>query len=167
MRIQSLSAREDELFPYIYMDLFQLTRSYYLYAVEYRRSWKTCLASRLRERLEEEKGKRSNVVSPFYSSHLPPRASPTRRLPSLIVSLRNRTVERRERRGRQKACGRPITYVFLWWSSLKLTFSGLVQNDLFKGGWSSAEKFFKQNYCHACHTRFAVSFLSRPVAQAH
>ena len=74
------------------MGLFQLTRPYYLYAVAYWWSWKTCLASRLRERLEGEKGKRSDVVSPFYSSHLPPRASPTRRLPSLIVgTLRTRT----------------------------------------------------------------------------
>ena len=47
---------------------------------------------------------------------------------------------------------------FLWWSSLivKIIFPGLLQKDLFKGGWSSADKFFKQNYCHTCHTRFAV-----------
>ena len=52
---------------------------------------------------------------------------------------------------------------FLWWSSLivKIIFPGLLQKDLFKGGWSSADKFFKQNYCHACHTRFAV-FLPLP-----
>ena len=29
------------------------------------------------------------------------------------------------------------------------------KKDLFKGGWRSAERFFKQNYCHA---RFAVFF---------
>jgi len=40
----------------------------------------------------------------------------------------------------------------------KLMFSGLLLKDLFKGGWSLAEKLFKQNYCHACHTRFAVFF---------
>ena len=47
---------------------------------------------------------------------------------------------------------------FLWWSSLvvKIIFPGLLQKDLFKGGWSSADKFFKQNYCHTCHTRFAI-----------
>ena len=37
-------------------------------------------------------------------------------------------------------------------------FSGLLEKDLFKGGWSTAEKLFKQNYCHACHTKFAVFF---------
>ena len=46
----------------------------------------------------------------------------------------------------------------LRWSSLKLMFSGLWQKDRFKGEWSSAEKFLKQNCCHACHTRFAVFF---------
>ena len=29
---------------------------------------------------------------------------------------------------------------------------------LFKGKWSLAKSCFKQNYCHACHTRFAVFF---------
>ena len=72
------------------MRLFQLTRPYYLCAVAYRRSWKTCLASRLRERLEGEKGKKSDVVSPFYSSHLPPRVSPTRRLASLVFKRSKR-----------------------------------------------------------------------------
>ena len=37
-------------------------------------------------------------------------------------------------------------------------FSGLLQKDLFKGGCSSAEMFFQKNYCHVCHTRFAVFF---------
>ena len=37
-------------------------------------------------------------------------------------------------------------------------FSGLVQKDLFKGKWSLAKSYFKQNYGHACHTRFAVVF---------
>ena len=37
-------------------------------------------------------------------------------------------------------------------------FSGLLQKELFKGGCSSAEMFFQTNYCHACHTRFAVFF---------
>ena len=52
---------------------------------------------------------------------------------------------------------------FLWWSSLivKIIFPGLLQKDLFKGGWSLADKFFKQNYCHTCHTKFAV-FLPLP-----
>ena len=37
-------------------------------------------------------------------------------------------------------------------------FSGLLQKDLFKGKWILAKSYFKQNYCHACHTRFAVFF---------
>ena len=72
----------------------------------------------------------------------------------IIVSLRDRTAERW---GRQNACVWQTWQVkfllFLWWSSLKLMFS-----DLFKKGRSSAKTFFKQNYCHACHTRFAVFF---------
>ena len=52
---------------------------------------------------------------------------------------------------------RPVTYVFCGWSSLKLMWSGLLQKDLFKGGWSTAEKLFKQN-CHDRHTKFAVFF---------
>ena len=52
---------------------------------------------------------------------------------------------------------RPITYLcVLWWSSLKLMFSDPLQTELFKGGWSSAEKFFNQHNCHACHTRFVL-----------
>ena len=43
----------------------------------------------------------------------------------------------------------------LWSSSHKSMLSGLLQKDLFKGGWSSPEKFF---WCHPCHTRFAVFF---------
>ena len=81
-----------------------------------------------------------------------------------IVSLRYRTAERR---GRQNACVRqpwqPYYLCVWWWSSLKFLFSGLLHEDLFKGEWSSAEKFFKQNYCHACHTRFAVFFPLRNV----
>ena len=75
----------------------------------------------------------------------------------ILVSLRNRIVERR---GRQDArvwqtwqgyCLR----VLLWFT---LLFSGLLQKDLFKGRWSLAKNFFKPNYRHACYTRFAVSF---------
>ena len=35
-------------------------------------------------------------------------------------------------------------------------FSDPLQIELFKGGWSSAEKFFNQHNCHACHTRFVL-----------
>ena len=76
----------------------------------------------------------------------------------MMVSLRNRTVERR---GRQNAWARQT-----WWGyylrvlsgiHLTLMFLALLQKDWFKGMWSLAEA--KQNYCHACHTRFAVVFL--------
>ena len=33
-----------------------------------------------------------------------------------------------------------------------------LQKDLFKGMWSLAEGFLKQNYCRACHTMFTVVF---------
>ena len=47
---------------------------------------------------------------------------------------------------------------FVGKSLLTLMFFALLQKDLFKGMWSLAEGFFKQNFCHACHTRFAVVF---------
>ena len=64
--------------------------------------------------------------------------------------------------GRQNACMRQTWQVYysrvLWWSSLKLMFSGLLQKDLFKGRGSSAENFFEQNYFHACCTTFSFFF---------
>ena len=39
---------------------------------------------------------------------------------------------------------------------LTLMFFALLQKDLFLGMRSLVEGFFKQNHCHACHTRFAV-----------
>ena len=45
--------------------------------------------------------------------------------------------------------------VLLWFT---LMFSGLLQKDLFKGGWSLVKNFFKPNYCHTCHTRFSIFF---------
>ena len=79
----------------------------------------------------------------------------------LLVSLPNRTVERR---GRQNA------WVWqTWWGyylcvlsgiylHVTLLFLALLQKDLFKGMWSLAEGFFHENYCHACHTRFSAVF---------
>ena len=43
----------------------------------------------------------------------------------------------------------------LTWSSLNLLCLCILQEDLFKGRWGLAEGLLKQNYCHACHTRFA------------
>ena len=64
-----------------------------------------------------------------------------------------------ERRGRQNACvDRAITCVFCHDLHLTLMFSALLQKDLFKERWSLRQIFFKQNYCHTCHTRFAVLF---------
>ena len=53
---------------------------------------------------------------------------------------------------------RAITCVFCRDLYLKLTISGLLKNGVFKGRGKLTERFFKQNYCHACHTRFAVFF---------
>ena len=53
---------------------------------------------------------------------------------------------------------RAINWLFCRDCQLKLRFSGLLQKDLLKGNWSWAKSCFKQNYCHACHTRFAVFF---------
>ena len=80
-------------------------------------------------------------------------------LNTVLVSLRNRTAERR---GRQIACAwrtwQGYNLRVLSWSWLTSMFSGLLQKDLFKRKWSLAKSYFKQNYCHACHTRFAVFF---------
>ena len=43
---------------------------------------------------------------------------------------------------------------------LTLLCSGPLRKYLFKGRWSLAENYFKQNFCHACHTRFAVLLCS-------
>ena len=51
-----------------------------------------------------------------------------------------------------------ISYVFCRDLHLTSMFSGLLQKNLFKGKWILAKSFFKQNYCHACHTRVAVFF---------
>ena len=78
---------------------------------------------------------------------------------SILVSLLIRTAQRRRR---QKPC------VWQTWHTyylrvcchvqlIQLCFD-LLQKDLLKGRWSLAEIIFKQNYCHACHTRFAVFF---------
>ena len=37
-------------------------------------------------------------------------------------------------------------------------FSGLLPKDLFKRKGRLAKSYFKQNYCHVCHIRFAVFF---------
>ena len=79
----------------------------------------------------------------------------------ILVSLLNRIVERRgwqDARVWQMWQGYCLR-VLSWFA---LLFSGLLQKDLFKGGWSLAKNFFKPNYCHACYTGFSVSFLLPP-----
>ena len=77
------------------------------------------------------------------------------RIKQSLVSLRNRTAQRR---GRQNAC------VWQTWQACYLRVCVDVQSiqlcfDLLqKGRWSLAEIVFKQNCFHACHTRFAVFF---------
>ena len=46
-------------------------------------------------------------------------------------------------------------------SSLAPTFSGLLQKDLFKEKLSLAKSYFKQNYCHAFHTKVCHLLLLR------
>ena len=76
-----------------------------------------------------------------------------------IVSLRNRTAGSR---GRRTACTwrkwQGYNLRVLSWSWLTSMFSGLLQKDLFKRKGSLTKSYFKQNYCHPCHTRFAVFF---------
>ena len=62
---------------------------------------------------------------------------------------------------------RAITCVLCRDLHLTLMFSRVLQKDLFKVTCSLSESFFKQNHCHVCHTRFAVFFLSRSVAEVH
>ena len=46
---------------------------------------------------------------------------------------------------------------------LTLMFSGLLRKDLFKGRWSLAKRFFKQNFVTHVTQGLPSSFLSRPV----
>ena len=75
------------------------------------------------------------------------------------MSLRNGTAGRR---GRQIAFAwqtwQGYNLRVLLWSWLTSMFSGLLSKDLFKRKGSLAKSYFKQNYCHACHTMFAVFF---------
>ena len=89
------------------------------------------------------KKERHGRVRPFYPLTLSC-ACRCLRLASSIVSLRNRTVERR---GPQNTCVWQTWQAYylcvLWWSLPELMLSGLLQKNLFKGRWSSAEKLFQ------------------------
>ena len=86
---------------------------------------------------------------------------------AVAVSLRNRTAgrqtgEKRTESRKTLVCDkreRAINYLrVLSWPSLNITVFWFLQKYLFKGKWSLAKSYFKQNYCHACHTRLAVFF---------
>ena len=87
----------------------------------------------------------------------------------IIVGLGNRTAERR---GRQNACvwqlDMVITCAFCCVLYFPLMLSGLLQIRSVKKRVKIGGKFFKTKcYCHACHTRFVVFFLSHSVSQFH
>ena len=50
---------------------------------------------------------------------------------------------------------------FATWFLLKRIgmFWSFTKKDRWKRGWSLMDNYFKHNYCHACHTRFAVFFI--------
>ena len=67
-------------------------------------------------------------------------------------------MQQEDRKKRTAKRDRAITCVLCHDLHLTPMFSGPLQKDLFEGKWSLAKSCFKQNYCHACHTRFAVFF---------
>ena len=55
--------------------------------------------------------------------------------------------------------------VLSWFFLNNTVFWSFTKKDLFKARWRLVENVFKQNYCHACHTRFAImlrKFIIRP-----
>ena len=78
----------------------------------------------------------------------------------ITVSLCNRMAGRNQD-SKTLLCDKPdraITCVFCPDLHLTPMFTGRLQNNLFNGKWSLAKSCFKQNYCHACHARFALFF---------
>ena len=88
------------------------------------------------------------LISPFQVSNPPPSPPP---------AINNDRSQRAQRQNDYVWQTWQAYYLcVLWWSWLKLMFSDPLQIELFKGGWSSAEKFFKQHNCRACHPRFVL-----------
>ena len=56
----------------------------------------------------------------------------------------------------KRLCVTNVTGRVLSWSSLNICAFRSLQKDTFKWKWSLAKSYFKQNYCLAWHTRFAV-----------
>ena len=69
----------------------------------------------------------------------------------IAVSVRNRMAGRRRR---QNGCVSQTWQGYylhvLSWSSITFMFSGLLQKGMFKGEWSLAKSYFKQNYRCEC-----------------
>ena len=83
----------------------------------------------------------------------------------IIVSLHNRTAERRWRQNaRVWQTWQGFYWPVLWWSSLNIKVSCLLQKICLKEGEVWQNIFFKQNYCHAHHTRFSFFF---PLPSCH
>ena len=76
----------------------------------------------------------------------------------ILVSLHNGMTKKED--SKTLVGDRPMTYAF--WGDLHLSQCFLVFYK--KTGWSLSEMFFKQNYCHACHTRFVIFF---PLLSCH
>ena len=53
---------------------------------------------------------------------------------------------------------RPVTFVFCCDLHLSYYFWYFTKRPVYRKGEVRRKKFFKQDYCHACHTRFAVFF---------
>ena len=74
-----------------------------------------------------------------------------------LVSLRNRTTGRS---GRQNTCVWQTWHCYflrvLSWSSFNDNVFWSLPKDPFKGKWCLAKRNFKQNYCHAWHTKIKV-----------
>ena len=82
---------------------------------------------------------------------------PQRPIWPTLVSLRNRTTGRS---GRQNTCVWQTWHCYflrvLSWSSLNDNVFWSLPKDPFKGKWCLAKRNFKQNYCHAWHTKIKV-----------
>ena len=89
-------------------------------------------------------------------------SSPSSKTRDKQIATRVTDSARQERHKKKRDCSqsywRSYYLHFLSWSSLHTSVLGLLQKDLFKGRWNLRQIFFKQIYCHTCHTRFAVFF---------
>ena len=82
----------------------------------------------------------------------PPQAPPCNVVPQLLPVESNKTsvCDKHDGYNLYDCCDPHLT----------LLCSSPLWKYLFKGRWSLAENYFKQNFCHACHTRFAILLCS-------